>query len=544
MLWSESTVIVGFIPDFDMSFAANYLKSVAGFKGIKHKYRLTKTVLVEVDPARLDAFVNDVRRQDGVAYCEYNYLVFPNAFHDEVGSWSPASEWSCRLVRRLHNIRGDSDAGEGITIAVVDSGLSPHPYLPALSFSQSIAFAELWPETVKGNVAAQTHLTNIAHLESSWQSPLSSDATAQGQRAFLTQALDHLRSFQQEIWNGWLNEAVDWYTNNLGSSRVGLNSLMPKYPIHPRSICGPLRRVSLYSRNFVNDNLLVDDSLGHGTQMAGLLSGKASVSFVESDADKKRQLSKYEVDVLGITPNAELMILKCYDKNDLEASNVGAMIRALEHAEKHNADIIYFGVAFDPGPRGIPTKTAITLDRTIQILLQKNIPVICPAGNGRKAELEFPAACNGVIAITAEVQDKKGGALLAPYSSYAGPNETVHFSAFGGDEYLAPVSTDTSFGFRRVTGTSVAAAIATGILANYLSKRYQKLRQQQYENVLFQTLRSGAPPSLPLPLSRVPRMTIDELINAARQSALPSDKAGAPSRSPKFGFGLIREFVP
>jgi len=543
MLWSETTVLVGFIPDFDMSLAANYLKRVDGFRGIKHKYRLTNTVLVEVDPGRLNAFVTDVRRQDGVAYCEYNYLLFPNAFHEEIGDWSPASEWSCRLIRRLHNIRQDLDGGEGITIAVVDSGLSPHPYLPALSFSQSIAFAELWPDTVKRNVAAQAHLSSIAHLESSWPPPLSSNAGVQDQKAFLAQALNDLRSFQQEVWNEWLNEALDWYRTNLGSSRAG-HGPVPNYPIHPRGICGPLRRVSLYSRNFVTDNLLVDDSLGHGTQMAGLLSGKPSVSPGEADADKKRQLSKYEVDVLGITPNAELMILKCYDKSDLQASNVGAMIRALEHAEKYNADIIYFGLAFDPGPRGIPTKTAISLDRTIQTLTQKKIPVICPAGNGHKPELEFPAACNGVIAVTAEVQDKKGGALLAPYSSYAGPGETVHFSAFGGDDYLAPISTDTSFGFRRVTGTSVAAAITTGILANYLSKRYKKLRHQQYENVLVQILRSGTPPSLPLPLTAVPRMRVDELINEASQSALPSDKVGAPYPSPKFGFGLIREFAP
>lgn len=547
MLWSESTVIVGFSDSFNIAAAANYLRSVIGFIAVKHKYQLSNSVLVEVHPKQLDAFISDVRRRDGVEYCEYNHLIYPTAFNDEVGEWSSASEWSCRPVRRLHRVNKDSYAGEGITIAIIDSGLSPHPYLPATSFTQSISFSELWPDIVKGNLAAQAEIRNIAHLERSWPSPMSSESTPQQQWVFFQEAINHLRAFQNEIWKEWLPLAVGWYNDNIRLSRAGLpnqGSLLPSYPIHPRGVCGPLRRVSLYSRNFVNDNFHTDDSLGHGTQMVGLISGKACTSLIEDNPEKKDQLSKFEVDVLGIVPNAELMILKCYDQNNLQASNVDAMIRALEHAEKHNADIIYFGLAFDPGPRGIPSKTAITLDRTIQHLVQEDVPVICPAGNNHKPELDFPAACDGVITITAEIQDKKGSALLAPYSNFAGPNETVHFSAFGGDDFLAPLSTDLNFGFKRVWGTSVAAAIATGIFAKYLSERYINLRRQQYEDVLFQTLRSGNAPSLPLPLTRVPRIKIDELITAARAHALPSDKIGAPYPSPQFGYGFIREFMP
>jgi subtilisin family serine protease len=246
---------------------------------------------------------------------------------------------------------------------------------------------------------------------------------------------------------------------------------------------------------------------------------------------------------MGVVPAAELMILKCFDQDKIKESNVDALIKALEHAHDHKADIVYCGLAFDPGPRGIPTKTAITLDRTIQILAQEDIPVVCPSGNQGKAELEFPAACSGAFAVTAITKDTNNQLALTSYSNYASPVEDVQFTAFGGEGSTKVITTDISFGFTRVTGTSVAAAIATGIIARFLSKKNTELRDKQYNDAMYKLLHSGVAPTLPMPFIDSPRVSLREIINEARLKTFSSLLPGAAPIRQAFGNGLIRQFL-
>jgi subtilisin family serine protease len=552
MNWSDRTVIVSFRNRTKNIEAEEYLKRAEGFVRIKHAYRLTNSALVEVIPGMVNAFISDMKNYDDVEYCEYNYYVLPQAINEYIGSWSESSNWSCREVRDIHGLATAPLSGVNTKIAIIDSGISPHPYLPALSFSQSLSFIEQWPDDIKGIIPAERYIRRIASLESNRPYPLSSGATQPVCRRFQYRAEVDLLDFYRELWEAWLPNGVQWHQNTIPlyraflsqqSSNVFGGPSLPRYPMSRHAVCGLLRRISPDSWNYIDDKLDVEDSHGHGTHIAGIIAGRAGASLAESVASKKTTLEKYETDVMGVVPAAELMILKCFDQDKIKESNVDALIKALEHAHDHKADIVYCGLAFDPGPRGIPTKTAITLDRTIQILAQEDIPVVCPSGNQGKAELEFPAACSGAFAVTAITKDTNNQLALTSYSNYASPVEDVQFTAFGGEGSTKVITTDISFGFTRVTGTSVAAAIATGIIARFLSKKNTELRDKQYNDAMYKLLHSGVAPTLPMPFIDSPRVSLREIINEARLKTFSSLLPGAAPIRQAFGNGLIRQFL-
>jgi hypothetical protein len=542
MSWSKTTVIVGFYPLFQLPQAEGWIRHVTGFIRILHAYRLSNAALVQVWPDELESFVDEVVTLDNVEYCDYNFLVSPASFDEHIGSWQPSSNLSCKIIKSAHKISDTQMPGAGITVALVDSGLTPHPYLPFTSFKQSIECTEQWADHVRGNVTVERGVRRIADLESAKSLPLSGYSTETDRDDFITGAQQQIGKIKSELSQAWLQQAVQWYQSNLQIVRAGSHGgpPIPAYPVALNGFCGQIRRISLLSRNFIDNNLCVDDTYGHGTAMAGILSGRSPLNHVESEVEKKRVISKYEIDTLGIAPNAELMILKCYDKHRVEASDLDAVIRALEYAEENGVDIVYFGLAFKGV--GLPFKAAITLDRTIQALRIRNIPVVCPAGNNSGSELEFPAWCKDAIAITAVAVDRRGQLHFAPYSNQAGVGEEVLFTAYGGDDDFGCLTTDLYFGFKEVKGTSVASAIATGIFTRYLAAKYSSLRQKEYESAMFSMLRAGHPPTLQC-LQSSANIKIDDLISEARIKADHTTFSGSPP-SPRFGYGLLRQFLP
>lgn len=551
MDWSKKTVIVCFRNRRKNTDAASYLKNAVGFLRVKHTYTLTNSALVEVAPNTLEDFIHDMRNYDDVEFCEYNYYVLPQSTNEHVGDWSVSSQWSCNAVRNVHGIGKNPASGINVKIAVIDSGLSPHPYLPAPSFYQSLSFIEQWDDDIKGHIQAVKEIRGIARQEGQSPSPLSSDASTSVWRSYLREADFHLRRFNEECWNAWLQLGGDWYQKTIPlyrslqsqqSNNPPSGPSLPPVPPDINNMCGLLRRISLRSYNFVDDNLNVEDSHGHGTQMTGLMASRAGASYTEPDAIKKKLLEKYEADVLELVPFAELMILKCYDNSNIEESNVHAIIEALEHAHRYAADIVYCGLAFNPGPKGIPTKTALVLDRTIEALAQQEIPVICPAGNNGLPELEFPAACYAACAISAITQDKNKQLALCSYSNYANSQEEVCFTAYGGEGTDKVLTTNLNFGFSFTTGTSVAAAIGTGIIARFLSARKTRIRNNQYQDEMYKLLHAGTAPSSPIILTGA-RISLTQMISEAQTKTYRNIYTGKVPATQAIGNGLIREFL-
>ena len=82
--------------------------------------------------------------------------------------------------------------------------------------------------------------------------------------------------------------------------------------------------------------------------MAGIISGNAPANSSFNNKALKEYLSKFEVDVLGIVPSAELLILKCYSNPEIrDANTFSKILNALEYIyiEDVALDIIYIGLA-------------------------------------------------------------------------------------------------------------------------------------------------------------------------------------------------------
>jgi hypothetical protein len=558
MNYSKNTLIVTFrdrIRVADEQAAEALLYKAKGFVRVRHLYRFSHSALVQVGDNKLDEFMEDMKNYDDVERCQYNFILYPCAINQQIASWSPAFNWGCQHIRSLHGLDVAPHLGTGVKVAMIDSGMAPHPLLPAPSFTQAANFTHLWPRFAQGNPNAERIMSQLLQLESSPSFPLLPDARPSDQADFLIRAEDQLAKFHLQLWKQWLPGGIQWYndaataytkylTNRTASTATSFKaSLLPPFPLtDSHALCGELRRISTRSRSFVGETLSIEDTHGHGTQMAGIIAGRAGASSVETDPNKKRELEKYETDVLGIVPNAELLILKCYDKDDVDNSTVDSLIRALEYGVEQNADIVFCGLAFDTGPKGIDTKTAIALDRTINALSQRNVFVVCAAGNNSKKELELPAACHSSLAISAVTTDSWSSILFADYSNSAGPREKVDFAAFGGDESLGALTTGLDFGYSRVHGTSVAAAIATGIIARDISKAYLAVRKGEYEDEMYKGVYNANQPSVPLmnpyappsgnPVSPVKPVAI---IREARKKALPIN----PYPPALIGSGLI-----
>jgi len=163
----------------------------------------------------------------------------------------------------------------------------------------------------------------------------------------------------------------------------------------------------------------------HGTSVAGLIAGVEPFR--------------------GIAPGAEIFHVRAFESG---TSNVDILLAALDWAAERKVQIVNMSFV---GPRNDLMELACAAAR------QRGTVLIASVGNnGPNAPFGYPAAYEGVIAVTA-VDEKDA---LMPQANRG----TYVFIAAPGVEMLAPVSG----GADVVTGTSFATAIATGAAANLL----------------------------------------------------------------------------
>lgn len=555
MTHHPSTAIIGFFkPQTDAS-ASRILSPVPGFVRILRLYRFTIACLVQVDPPRLNTFMDGARQLDEVEYAEQNHLVQLSSYNEHVHPSHSASQWSSERARVLHNIRGNSLlAGLGVKIAIIDSGLAPHPYLPALSSTEMISSTTYWKlKGIQNNTRVQREIDRLKTLENpslGKSSPLAHSADPKLQDQYRTDSKLSLEKIEEALWLGWVYDAEGWrlsiHSQQSSGYRLGSSQNVPLPPPIPvqKHLPGLLRRVSFDSYNFVNDDLNVEDSDGHGTCMVGILAGIPEELGGLSFSPQGVQKTPSNSDILGIVPYAELIICKVYETRNRDDSNLDAVIRALEHAVISNADIIYIGLGFDPGRAA--AKPILSLDRTISAIVNKHeILIVCPAGNRRRSSLDFPAATREAIAVSAVTFDPSDPQKveLTDYSNTADQNEELAFCAFGGDEKGGVLTTSPFFGFMMVSGTSVAAAIATGILAENLSRRCVQESDREYEKQMQEAILQGNRFSSLVPLNIfASQKRLPEVLREAKRASEKNYFPGESFPSKRFGSGVIKSF--
>lgn len=204
-------------------------------------------------------------------------------------------------------------------------------------------------------------------------------------------------------------------------ARIGL--IDTKIDLHHLAFDG--RRI--ISRDFVNAS--GSRPLAHGTAVASILVGK-SAAFA------------------GLLPDAELAAASVFYEHVTGGvmTSVDSLVKALDWMIVNDVRIVNMSLS---GPPNVVLETAINR------ALEKGIVIVAAAGNhGPVADPAYPAAYEGVIAITAVNRDNQVYRL-------AGRGRHIDFAAPGVDVLSASIDG----GYAVQSGTSMAAPFATAVIA-------------------------------------------------------------------------------
>ncbi len=193
----------------------------------------------------------------------------------------------------------------------------------------------------------------------------------------------------------------------------------------------------------------------HGTSIAGIIASEQTLT--------------------GIAPDAPVIGIRAFDTtSDAPASTSWLIASALEMAHKNGADIINMSFAGPHDP---------LIERGVAGAAKRGMIAVAAAGNGGpEAAPLYPAAYDDVIAVTA-IDSKDGlfgGANRGDYITLSAP----------GVDILAP---SPNGGYGVSTGTSMAAAHVSGLIALLLSRKPDLSREKLLEILGASATDLGAP---------------------------------------------------
>ncbi len=166
----------------------------------------------------------------------------------------------------------------------------------------------------------------------------------------------------------------------------------------------------------------------HGTSIIGLIAGQ---------------------DVFqGVAPGAHIYHARAFENG---RSNANAILAALDWSAEQNVQIVNMSFV---GPRNN------LFEQACNAAFERGILLVAAAGNnGPKAPVAYPGAYKSVVAVTAtdDQNHRMAQANIGSYIAISAPGVGV----------MAPIP---GGGFNAVTGTSFAAAIYTGAVANLMRR--------------------------------------------------------------------------
>lgn len=181
-----------------------------------------------------------------------------------------------------------------------------------------------------------------------------------------------------------------------------------------------LRENLILGKNFTTEgnSQNVDDNFGHGTHVAGIIH--------------------------SIIPEAQLLIVKVLDRYG--KGNIEDVTEGIYYAIEKNVDIINISISFEDEDK--------EMEEAIQFAKDKNIPVICAAGNNNV--IDYPAQ----YGISVGSIDNKGN-----ISDFSTSKATLY--AMGEDVE----STYLNDSYEILSGTSMATAKVTGYIAREIKNK-------------------------------------------------------------------------
>lgn len=200
--------------------------------------------------------------------------------------------------------------------------------------------------------------------------------------------------------------------------------------------------------NFVGNSNDLQDHLGHGTHIAGIIAGHPSPD------DKFR----------GVASNAQIMVLKYFDPQTSGRDNLKNSIQAIEYAIRMKAQIINYS--------GGGNEFSLEERKALGLAEKRGILVVAAAGNERSDTDQkpfYPAnyKMNNIVSVAAV--DKNS--VLLPSSNFG--QKSVHLAAPG----YKILSTLPGNKLGLMTGTSQATAIVSGAAALLIGEGHRPLSE-------------------------------------------------------------------
>ncbi len=201
-------------------------------------------------------------------------------------------------------------------------------------------------------------------------------------------------------------------------------------------------------KNYLEGETSLDDSVNHGTIVAGIIS---------ADDDN--------TGILGVAPGASLISLKCFGSKKTDYNYV---VKAIYDAvDVYDCDIINLSMGISSDKENFKT--------AVEYALSKGVVVVAACGNGNSADYFYPASYDGVLSVSAV---NKEGVV----SSQTQHNDQVSLAAPGMNVY----STTSNGSYGSKSGSSFAVPFVSGAAAVLLSLD-RTLTPQGIYDILTQT---------------------------------------------------------
>jgi subtilisin family serine protease len=179
--------------------------------------------------------------------------------------------------------------------------------------------------------------------------------------------------------------------------------------------------------NMHNRTTDVTDDYGHGSHVAGLLTGLHT----------------------GVAPEAELYVAKVL--NDKGQGTMANVLDGISFAINYGVDVLCMSL-------GVPARLPVPLEQRLLDARAKGITVVCAVGNGNKNTLEYPSKYEDIIAVGGVDQEGQ----RASFSNYG---KEIDISA----PAMNILSTYKDSNYAKMTGTSMASPLVAGAIALLIS---------------------------------------------------------------------------
>ena len=209
------------------------------------------------------------------------------------------------------------------------------------------------------------------------------------------------------------------------------------------------------------------DTMGHGTHVAGIIgmtpnNGKGGVGVAP------------DVNILGISISHKYTDEKGQDHMKFDDVNIARAINyvAGSGSDSPRAQIINFSY-------GEPYY-CLEWEKAVQNALKKNVTMVVSMGNGGTNDINYPAACEGVIAVTSVDRDQNRSdfSSYGEWATIAAPGGGIFSTWNGHDENSGEpyscVTEDHNDWYSTMSGTSMSAPVVSGVCALFISEYYEK----------------------------------------------------------------------